>query len=231
MTRVLPYRSAGERAAVREEVAGHLASGGIVVYPTETVYGLGCRLEPRALAGLAAFKGDRPFLLLIRDREDAPGLRWTADADRLAAAFWPGPLTLALTAEPGTYPRQVVGPDGAVAVRVSPHPAIPDLLEAAGGPLTSTSANAPGEAPARDPSAAAAVAAAVAVATGREPAGEDGGGGGAAGGGPVGAVLTLDGGRLPEARPSTIVRCGERTHVLREGALPVSELEEVIALE
>ena len=210
MTRTLPYATAEERAAARDEVAGHLAADGIVVYPTETVYGLGCALRNRALRTLAELKGDRPFLILIRDRQDAPGLRWTDDAERLAEAFWPGPLTLALRAEADTYPGQVVGPDGAVAVRVSPHPAIPDLLNAAAGPVTSTSANLPGGPPARDGGAAANVGVAVAAR-------------GA-------SVLVLDGGGLPEARPSTIVWCGETNRLLREGALPRSTLERVVSL-
>ncbi|MGK7310908.1 MAG: L-threonylcarbamoyladenylate synthase [Candidatus Longimicrobiales bacterium M2_2A_002] len=211
MSRVLPYRTASERADAREAVAVHLTGGGIVAYPTETVYGLGSALLPDALETLEAFKGPRPFLLLIRSPTDAPGLEWTADAERLADAFWPGPLTLALTAEPGRYPRQVVGPDGGVAVRVSPHPAIPSLLEAAGGPVTSTSANRPGSAPARDGEAAAGVAVAVSA--------------------EGGAVLVLDGGRLPVARASTIVRCAERTRLIREGAIDSSELERVVTLE
>lgn len=211
MTRVVEYGSPAERADAREAVASHVASGGIVVYPTETVYGIGCGLQRRPLEVLAAFKGDRPFLLLIRSRADAAGLEWTADAERLAGTFWPGPLTLALTTAPDRYPSQVVGPDGGVAVRVSPHPAVHDLLDAVGGPVTSTSANRPGEASARDGDAAAAVAAAVA---------EQGA-----------SVLALDAGRLPEARPSTIVRCGERTRLIREGAIDASELERVVTLE
>ena len=211
MTAVLGYATAEERAAAAGAVGEHLAGGGIIAYPTETVYGLGCTLQEAGLEALARFKGGRPFLLLIRTPEEAPGLRWTDDARRLADAFWPGPLTLALTAEPGAYPARVVGPDGGVAVRVSPHPAIPDLLAAAGGPVTSTSANEPGRPPARDGQSAAAVASAVASGGGR--------------------VLVLDGGRLPEAAPSTIVRCDERTRLLREGAVPRSDVERVVDLE
>lgn len=209
MIRIVPYRTARDRVGAGPEVASHLEAGGIVAYPTETVYGLGCTLESGGLERLAAFKGHRPFLLLIPDRDDTAGLAWTADARRLADAFWPGPLTLALTADPDLYPRQVVGPDGGVAVRVSPHPAIPALLEAAGR-ITSTSANRPGRPPARDEDAAAEVAAAVAETSGR--------------------VLVLDGGRLPEARPSTIVRCGETTRLVREGAISRSDLETVVDL-
>ena len=209
MTRVVDWTSEAARAEARLAVAEHLGSGGIVVYPTETVYGVGCALEPAALERLAAFKGDRPFLVLIRAPDHAPGLQWTDDAHRLADTFWPGPLTLALTAEPNRYPPQVVGPDGAVAVRVSPHPGVPALL--VHGPITSTSANRPGRPAARDVEAATDVAAAV-----EEVGGE---------------VLVLDGGRLPETAPSTIVRCGARTRLIREGAVPKSELERVVTLE
>lgn len=211
MTGVVTYATAADRESAAAAVAGHLAGGGIIAYPTETVYGLGCVLRADALEALARFKGPRPFLLLIRGPEDAPGLRWTEDARRLAEAFWPGPLTLALTAEGDTYPPQVLGPDGGVAVRVSPHPAIPDLLAAAGGPVTSTSANEPGRPPARDGESAAAVAAAVAA--------------------EGGDVLVLDGGRLPEARPSTIVRCEQTNRLLREGAVGRSEIERVVRLQ
>lgn len=211
MTRVLAYGTAEEREAAGSEVGGHLAAGGIVAYPTETVYGLGCTIRSDVLEALAAFKGGRPFLLLIRGPDDVPGLRWTAEARRLAEVFWPGPLTLALTAEGADYPRQVLGPDRSVAVRVSPHPAIPDLLDAAGGPITSTSANEPGRTPARDGEGAAAVAAVV---------GEE-----------DGDVMVLDGGRLPEGRPSTIVRCAERTRLLREGPVSRAELERVVSVE
>ncbi len=200
----VPYGSAADRSAAGEAVERHLTRGGLVVYPTETVYGVGCTLLPRALEALAAFKAGRPFLVLIRGRSDVEDLVWTAEADRLAERFWPGPLTLALSAPPGRFPAQVVGPDGAVAVRVSPHPAVTDLLAAAGGPVTSTSANLPGRPPARSGEAAGVVAAAIP------------------------GALVLDAGELPFALPSTIVRCGEGVRVLREGAIPTSELTALV---
>ncbi len=211
MTRRVAWGTDAERQASRQEVGAHLARGGIVVYPTETVYGLGCVLEAGPLELLARFKGDRPFLVLIPGPDVAEGLRWTSAARRLADAFWPGPLTLALTAEAGRYPPQVMGPDGAVAVRVSPHPAIPPLLAAAGGPITSTSANAPGGTPAGDGDEAEVVA------RGVEGVGV--------------AALVLDGGRLPEARPSTIVRCDRTTRIIREGAISRTDLESLVSLE
>ncbi len=207
MTRRLPYATTEQRRSAEEYVRRHLAAGGILAYPTETVYGLGCALIPLALEALAAFKGERPFLLLIRDRSDAAELLWTAEAERLARRFWPGPLTLALSASAGTFPPQVVGSDGAVAVRVSPHPGVADLLSAAAGPLTSTSANFPGEPPARSGDEAAGVASAFP------------------------GSLVLDAGELPFQRPSTIVRCAEVVRVIREGAIPTSELRTVVDLQ
>lgn len=207
MSDVVAYRTAADRAAAADRVREHLAEGGIIAYPTETVYGLGCALLPEALERLAAFKGPRPFLLLIHGPGEADALRWTPAARRLADAFWPGPLTLALDDPGHAFPAQVRGPDGAVAVRVSPHPAIPDLLTAAGGPITSTSANRPGG------EAATTGAAAMALVDG------------------VRGLLVLDGGVLPPARPSTIVRCGDGARILRAGELSRAALERVTELE
>lgn len=207
MTRSLAYGTPAERDAAAEAVGGHLGAGGIVVYPTETVYGIGCALRDDALRRLAAFKGDRPFLLLI-PAPAAADLLWTAPALRLAERFWPGPVTLALDPREGAFPPQVVGPDGAVAVRVSPHPAVAALLRAAGGPVTSTSANRPGTPPARDAAAAAEAVAAL----------DD--------------VLVLDGGTLPPALPSTIVRCGAGpATILREGVIERSQIEAVVEVQ
>lgn len=203
---MIRYRTPANWAAASDRVRAHLATGRIVAYPTETVYGLGGRLEPDALDRLVQFKGDRPFLLLVRGPEDVPGLAWTGAALRLAERFWPGPLTLALMDTGSRYPARVRGPDGAVAVRVSPHPAVAALLEASGGTITSTSANRPGHEPARDAAEAALEAAGVPE------------------------LLVLDGGRLPPGPPSTIVRCSDRVAVIREGAVARAEIEAVVEL-
>ena len=204
---MIPYRTVEERARAAERLARHLSEGGLIAYPTETVYGLGCALESAALERLAAFKGDRPFLLLVREPEDAADLAWTPAARRLAARFWPGPLTLALLDPHHRFPDRVRGAGGTVAIRVSPHPAAAALLDAAGGPLTSTSANAPGNVPARE-----ALDAARAVE-------------------PIRDIVVLDGGRLPPGPSSTIVRCTAGVTVLRAGAVPVREIEAVVKLE
>lgn len=207
MSAPLPYTTPAEREAAAAVVTAHTAGEGIVVYPTETVYGLGCALREAALESLAELKGDRPFLLLIPE-PGAVDLVWTESALRLAERFWPGPLTLALNAPEGIFPRQVMGADGAVAVRVSPHPAVADLLRAVGGPITSTSANRPGMPPARDAGSAAATAV------------------------ELDRVLVLDGGTLPPALPSTIVRCGPGpVRILREGVIERAAIEDVVEVQ
>jgi L-threonylcarbamoyladenylate synthase len=140
--------------------------------------------------------------------EDLPGAEWTDAARRLAAAFWPGPLTLALPARAGTLPAEVLSPGGTVAVRVSPHEAVRAILGALRQPITSTSANLAGASPAADADAAASVAEAA---------------------GARDCVLVVDGGALPPSAPSTLVDCArEPPRVLRVGAVPVAALRTVV---
>lgn len=210
-TVVIPFRSTTERDREARKVAAHLRGGGLIAYPTETVYGLGCAVQPEALERLAELKGrDRssPFLLLIERPEQMPDLSWTESAMRLAAAFWPGPLTLALRAHPGKFPDRVLGPGGTVAVRSSPHPAVRSILAALGEPVTSTSANLTG--------GQAVTSASGAVALAEEM-------------GAPADLWVVDGGSLPPSPPSTIVDCsGQRPRVLRVGAIPVTALAGVI---
>ncbi|MDT8341823.1 MAG: 2-C-methyl-D-erythritol 4-phosphate cytidylyltransferase [Longimicrobiales bacterium] len=184
---------------------------GILVYPTETVYGFGGRLTPAAVSavlGLKARDQTRPLLVLVPGAEAVPGLRWTAEARALADAFWPGALTLVLADPDGAFPPGVRSPEGGVAVRRSPHPVASALVAALGEPLTSTSANAPGRPPARE--GREALAAALAT-------------------GPVAPVHLLDAGALPPSPPSTIVDCtAARPRVLRAGSIPVSRLRCVL---
>ncbi|HEX7119464.1 MAG TPA: L-threonylcarbamoyladenylate synthase [Longimicrobiales bacterium] len=208
--RRLPFRDAADYDRAAPRVAEHLAEGGLIACPTETVYGFGCALEDGALERLARLKGReavRPFLLLVLDPEQADGLEWTGDARRLAGAFWPGPLTLALRAK-RAYPRRVVGAAGTVAVRATPHPGVRAILDALGEPITSTSVNLPGEPPADDVERVVRVAEAAG-------AGDE--------------LWVLDGGRLPASPPSTIVDCsGTPPRVLRRGAVPTDALRGVV---
>jgi len=148
----LPFQTDAEVTAAIPRVVQHLERGGLLAYPTETVYGLGSRAVQANVAALAAMKGrvaTKPFLLLISDRSmsEAHGLAFNASADALARAFWPGPLTLVLPGGSGRLPDLLRGPDGGIAVRWTSHHAIAQLVAALGAPLTSTSANIPGQAP------------------------------------------------------------------------------------
>ncbi|HEX6937897.1 MAG TPA: L-threonylcarbamoyladenylate synthase [Longimicrobiales bacterium] len=206
----LPFGGEADYARAAPRVARHLERGGVIAYPTETVYGFGGALEDVALERVARLKGRemvKPFLLLVLDGSQAPGLEWTADARRLADAFWPGPLTLALRATV-PYPPRVVGPGGTVAVRATPHAGVRAILRAFGGPITSTSVNLPGERPASD------VERVVRVAE-EAGAGEE--------------LWVLDGGRLPDSPPSTIVDCSRTPpRVLRRGAISMNALRGVV---
>src|SRR6266516_4433488 len=118
----LPFQSDAEVGAAIPKVVAHLRGGGLLAYPTETVYGLGSRAAQADVAALAAMKGraaSKPFLLLISDRAmaEANGLAFNASADALARAFWPGPLTLVLPGGSGRLPDLLRGPDGGIAVR------------------------------------------------------------------------------------------------------------------
>src|SRR5207249_344850 len=156
----LPFQSDAEVGTAIPKVVAHLRGGGLLAYPTETVYGLGSRAAQADVAALAAMKGraaSKPFLLLISDRAmaEGQGLAFNASADALARAFWPGPLTLVLPGGSGRLPDLLRGPEGGIAVRWTSHPGIARLVAALAAPLTSTSANIPGSQPA--PGAAAIV--------------------------------------------------------------------------
>ena len=136
--------------SIAEAVAA-LRAGELVVYPTETFYGLAADPESSpAMAQIFALKGrtpGQPIALVAADAAAAFALASEVAplARRLAATFWPGPLTLVLPARPGLH-EAVVGPDG-VGVRVSSHPIARGLAAAFGAPITATSANLSGHPP------------------------------------------------------------------------------------
>lgn len=183
--------------------------GGVIVYPTETFYGLGADpCNPAAVRKLFAVKGrkpDRPILLLIRDAADVR--RWAAevpaDAERLMQAFWPGPLTLVFKARPEVLPELTAG-TGTIGLRVPGSDFTRRLLGCIGTALTGTSANLSGG---RSPETAHEAAEVL--------------------GGRV--DLILDGGRTPGGRPSTVVDVSTvPPRMVREGVLPLKELRSVL---
>jgi L-threonylcarbamoyladenylate synthase len=206
----LAFHDEAAWAAAAGRAVHHVRGGGLLGYPTETVYGLGCALDPAPLARLAALKRAdraRPFLVLASRAAQLPRLHWTPAATRLARAFWPGPLTIVLAAV-DPLPPELRAEDDTVAVRISPHPGVRALLDALDAPITSTSANPPGGTPARTAAAAEAAIASL-------------------GGGPD--WLMLDGGPLAPSAPSTIVRCvGDDVLVIRPGTIPSATLRTVL---
>lgn len=193
------------------EAAGIIRAGGVLAYPTETLYALGCAAaDATACARVAALKRRpeaKPFPLIVADMA---GLRdllaplpraLELDLALVATRFWPGPLSVLLPTRPG-LPALVRDAHGLSSVRLSPHPLAAELCRLAGGALVATSANISGRPATADPK-------------GLDPellAGLDG-------------VLTA--GPAPAGGPpSTLVRLlgNGRVAVLRPGAVPPEAL-------
>ena len=128
-------------------LAGEVVSrGGVIVYPTETFYGLGGNPElPSAVQRVFRIKGrefNKPLPLIAANLETVyrAVAEWPMLAERLAQAFWPGPLTLILRAGAHILP-QIHGNTGKIGIRISSHPVSQALATEAGGLLIATSAN------------------------------------------------------------------------------------------
>jgi L-threonylcarbamoyladenylate synthase len=131
-----------------EACASILAAGGLVAFPTETVYGLGARADrAEAVRAIFAAKGrpsTNPLIVHVADVDAARALaaEWPDAASRLAAAFWPGPITLVVRRREGAVADEVTASGPTVAVRVPAHPVALALLRAARVPVAAPSANA-----------------------------------------------------------------------------------------
>ena len=207
----IPFWSREEVEAALAPTIAYLQTGGVLAYPTETVYGFGGAVDHDSVERLVKLKrrpSAKPFLLLIAGSEmlGRLGLHLTKSAARIAARHWPGPVTLVLPGGERREPARLRGPEGGVAVRWTPHEGLTRLIHAYGDPITSTSANLPGVPPAmsateilqqwRD-----------AIIRGR--------------------LRVLDAGRLSPSAPSTVIDCtGPRPRVIRPGAVPAATLRE-----
>jgi L-threonylcarbamoyladenylate synthase len=193
------------------EAAAILRAGGLVAFPTETVYGLGAHaLDVRAVHAIFEAKGrpaDDPLIVHLLSAADLTSLaRPTPEAQRLAAAFWPGPLTLVLPKLPHV-PAEVTAGLDTVAVRVPAHPVARGLLEASELPLAAPSANLFGR---PSPTRAAHVLHDL--------------------GGRIDAIL--DGGPTTVGVESTIVDLsGEQPRLLRPGGLAVEAIEALLGVK
>lgn len=196
-------------AATIAAAARCLAAGGLVAFPTETVYGLGADARNgEAVARLYAAKGRPAFNPLIAHVPDLAAARrlgrMNADAERLAAAFWPGPLTLVLPRQPDC-PVSDLALAGleSVAVRVPVHPVARALLTAFGAPVVAPSANRSGHV---SPTTAAHV---LGDLRGR-------------------IDMVVDAGACPVGVESTIVACLEQPALLRPGGVARADLARVL---
>lgn len=192
-----------------EEAARLLAAGALVAFPTETVYGLGGNARSgAAVAAIYAAKGRPSFNPLIVHVDAVEAARrlavFDARAERLAGAFWPGPLTLVLPQRDGAgLAAAVTAGLQTVAIRVPAHPLAQALLAAFGGPLAAPSANRSGRV---SPTTAAHVLEGLS--------------------GRIAAVL--DGGACRVGVESTIVGLSDGPRLLRPGGVPAEMIEDVL---
>jgi len=203
-TTILP---AGEAAT--REVARVLGSGGLVAFPTETVYGLGAdATNATAVAGIYQAKGRPSFNPLISHVSDLDQARqigvFDAQAAALATAFWPGPLTLVVpkTKDCPVAELATAGLE-TIAIRVPAHPIAREILKTFGRPVVAPSANISGHV---SPTSAAHVESDL---SGR-------------------IDLIVDGGPVNVGVESTIVGCFDEPVLLRPGGLPREEIERVL---
>lgn len=203
-TPILPADQSTVTAAAR-----CLAAGGLVAFPTETVYGLGAdATNAAAIARLYQAKGRpsfNPLIAHIRDGDGAAQIaRFDAAAMALAEAFWPGPLTLVLPKrEICTIADLATAGLETVAIRVPAHPVAREILREFGGPVVAPSANLSGHV---SPTTAAHVQSDLA---GR-------------------IELIVDGGPVEVGVESTIIACFEHPMLLRPGGVPRAEIERVL---
>jgi L-threonylcarbamoyladenylate synthase len=203
-TQILAANEAAVAAAAR-----CLGDGGLVAFPTETVYGLGTdATNPEAVARLYQAKGRpsfNPLIAHVGDRKAAERIgRFDETAIALAEAFWPGPLTLVLAKTKDCYVADLAtaGLD-TIAVRVPAHPLARAILHAFGGPIVAPSANLSGHV---SPTSAAHVQNDL-----------------------MGRIdLIVDGGPVAVGVESTIVGCFGEPMLLRPGGVPRGEIERLL---
>jgi L-threonylcarbamoyladenylate synthase len=203
-----PGGEGGAWSSALDEAAAILQGGGLVAFPTETVYGLGGRaLDSRAALRIFAAKGrphTHPLIVHVLGDDDARALagEWNERAQRLARAFWPGPLTLVVP-RGARVPAVVAGGGDSIALRAPAHPVARALLRRLGEPIAAPSAN-------RYQSISPTLAEHVVKSLGDD----------------VG--LVLDGGACDAGIESTVVDVrGAHPRVLRPGALGITALRAI----
>ena len=188
-----------------DQAIASLKRGDVIVFPTETLYGLGAdALNPAAVEKVFQLKGrnpDTPIPIIVADRAMLKGVVENIPpvAQTLMEQFWPGPLTLVLAAAPGT-PKQLLNQTGGVGVRISSQPMATQLARQLGRPLTATSANPSGQ------QAASTIEQAQNYFAGD-------------------VEVFLDGGKLPSKIGSSVVEVIDgRIKIIREGEISAAQL-------
>ena len=184
-----------------------MRNGGVVIYPTETVYGIGCLpSDPDAAKRICEIKGraENPLPLICNDIEMARKIgQFNLSAEKLAKAFWPGPLMFILPSKI-VYPMWVSHGKKTIGLRVPGSEVSRKLAELSGGVLVSTSANKSGEPPAT---------------TAKEALSQTG----------FKVDLVLDGGPSPGGQSSTILDLsGKEMWILRSGPITGTQIMEAL---
>ncbi|MBP1779008.1 MAG: uncharacterized protein H6Q86_5019 [candidate division NC10 bacterium] len=199
------------QADVIRQAVEALRRGGLVAFPTDTLYALGAdALAAQAVERVITVKGrarGKPLSVLVPSVEALASLdvSLAAGVPDALRAFWPGPLTVVVKAS-GKFPAVLTAATGTVGLRIPAGPVAQAILAGFGGPVIGTSANKAGG---PDPGDAKTVQRAI--------------------GGQI--DLILDGGRVALGVPSTVLDCtSEPARILREGAIPRAKLAAAIAL-
>jgi L-threonylcarbamoyladenylate synthase len=197
----------GDYMPAIDQAVAVLKRGGACVFPTDTLYGLGCNaLDPHAVGKVFDIK-HRSYMkalpMLVRDLSWARELVYlTPEHERIIEQFWPGKVTFILPRRP-IVPAMVCGGGQTLGIRAPGHPIVQTLLRHFGYPLVGTSANLSGDEALHDP---AVIAQAFEVASPQPD-------------------LLMDGGVLPQSQPSTVVDLsGRMPRILRQGAVRADKI-------
>lgn len=187
--------------------AAAIRNGGVVIYPTETVYGIGCLpSDPDATMRVCEIKGraDNPLPLICSEKAIAERVvKFNRSANKLAEAFWPGPLMMVLPSRV-TYPMWVTRGKKTLGLRVPGSETSRKLAELSGGVIVSTSANLSSEPPAT---------------TVKEAVNQVG----------ANVDVIVDGGPSPGGKPSTVLDLsGEQMWILRSGPVTGTQIKEAL---
>ncbi|MEE8133268.1 MAG: L-threonylcarbamoyladenylate synthase [Nitrososphaerales archaeon] len=187
--------------------ASKVRRGGIVVYPTDTVYGLGCDpYSDSAIESILKIKGrdaGKPMPLLCSSITHASRIgKLDERAKKLAERFWPGALTIVVELADRRICRKVTGSTDNIGVRVPHHKCALELIDACGGVLVGTSANRSGSASARSASEAEGI---------------------------EGFDILIDGGKTPNIESTVLKVSGSKITMVREGRVKRKDIEKVLA--